>query len=410
MLRGSRPGERRGGRKRGTPNRRTILSDRILSIGLDQPAASQHAFLLKLVQDQKLPADIRMAVAPKCFPPNRTRSSWRGRPRALSGRRTTNVQEGLVTAGSASKGSQVPTGVPAVREWAPHAIDALFSVVQDGSADRKARRKAALKITELLLPKVGKKAKVIPDEYGFAISPNLASAYRDIQLERRTLGRGPTRKIPANAEKIKRLEARSDAIRRRLQLACPSKYGDKEAHADSERLAEFITLRGDKTALTEAQEAEEAHLRARFDVFCASPELIARRRLKALEDADRRFRMCRFMGESSAPPLSRRDRNDLKLLRWLYPKPKQEPSQPNGDDRLELEMYLDHPFVDELRAPNGNFYPRRSKLRWLEQLGNIEQLTPAEDAEDQLKPRTIRQVQNLRPGTPPRRRVRANGA
>jgi len=49
MLRGSEPGERRGGRKRGTPNRRTILSDRILSIGLNQPAASQHAFLLKLV-------------------------------------------------------------------------------------------------------------------------------------------------------------------------------------------------------------------------------------------------------------------------------------------------------------------------------------------------------------------------
>ena len=34
MLRGSRPGERRGGRKRDTPNRRTILMDRVLSIGL----------------------------------------------------------------------------------------------------------------------------------------------------------------------------------------------------------------------------------------------------------------------------------------------------------------------------------------------------------------------------------------
>ena len=61
MLRGSRPGERRGGRKRGTPHRRTILRDRILSIGLDHPAASQRAFLLKLVKDRKLPADTRMA-------------------------------------------------------------------------------------------------------------------------------------------------------------------------------------------------------------------------------------------------------------------------------------------------------------------------------------------------------------
>jgi hypothetical protein len=84
MLRGSRPGERRGGRKRGTPNRRTILRDRILSIGLDHPAASQRAFLLELVKDQKLPADTRMAVA-------------------------------------------TPAVVPAIREWHPHARDAPMS-------------------------------------------------------------------------------------------------------------------------------------------------------------------------------------------------------------------------------------------------------------------------------------------
>jgi len=95
MLRGSRPGERRGGRKRGTPNRRTILRDTILSIGLDHPAASQRAFLLKLVEDRKLPADIRIAVAPKCFPPKRTRSSRTGRPRASVG--STIAQEALAT-------------------------------------------------------------------------------------------------------------------------------------------------------------------------------------------------------------------------------------------------------------------------------------------------------------------------
>jgi hypothetical protein len=75
MLRGSRPGERRGGRKRGTPNRRTILRDRILAIGSEHPAASQRAFLSKLVKDRKLPADIRIAVAPQCFPPKRTKTS-----------------------------------------------------------------------------------------------------------------------------------------------------------------------------------------------------------------------------------------------------------------------------------------------------------------------------------------------
>jgi hypothetical protein len=158
MLRGSRPGERRGGRKRSTPNRRTILRDRILSIGSDHPGASQRVFLLKLVKDRKLPADTRMAVAPNCFPPKRTRSSRAGRPRALGSNRTPIAQEALATAGSAvaSKGSQTPAVVPAIRDWSPQALDALFGVVQDATANPKARRKAALKIAEFLLPKVGR--------------------------------------------------------------------------------------------------------------------------------------------------------------------------------------------------------------------------------------------------------------
>jgi hypothetical protein len=217
MLRGSRPGERRGGRKRGTPNRRTILRDRILSIGLDHPAASQRAFLSKLVKDRKLPADTRIAVAPQCFPPKRRRSSRTGRRRALAGSRTSIAQEAPATEGSAvaSKGLQTPAVVPAIRDWNPQALDALFGVVQDATANPKVRRKAALKITEFLLPKVGKKAKVIPDEYGFSINSNLASAYHDMQLELRARVKEPTRKIPAIAEKIKKLAARQ----RRLDYA-----------------------------------------------------------------------------------------------------------------------------------------------------------------------------------------------
>ena len=280
MLRGSRPGERRGGRKRGTPNRRTILRDRILAIGLDHPAASQRAFLSKLVKDRKLPADTRIAVAPQSFPPQRRRSARTGRRRALAGSRTSIAQEALATEGSAvaTKGSQTPAAVPTIRDWSPQALGALFGVVQDATANPQVRTKAALKIADFLLPKVAKKPKVAPDEYGFSISPNLASAYRDIQLELRALVNAPTRKIPAIAGKIKKLEVRSDAIRRRLEVPCPTKYGNKEAGNDWVRLMQFTSLRDNGTALSEAQQAEEAHLRARFDVFNASPEAIARRR------------------------------------------------------------------------------------------------------------------------------------
>ena len=176
-----------------------------------------------------------------------------------------------------------------------------------------------------------RKAKVIPDECGFSINPNLASAYRDIQLELRALVNEPTRKIPAIAEKIKKLQARSDAIRRRLQVPCPTKYGNKDAANDCVRLMELTSLRDNETALTEAQQAEEAHLRARFDVFSASPESVARRRREALQDAERRFKMSRLTGEFYAAPLSRKDRNELKLLRWLYPESKRNLFQLDGD-------------------------------------------------------------------------------
>jgi hypothetical protein len=130
-------------------------------------------------------------------------------------------------------------------------------------------------------------------------------------------------------------------------------------------LASSTSLRDNETALTEAQQAEEAHLRARFDVFSASPESVARRRREALQDAERRFKMSRLTGEFYAAPLSRKDRNELKLLRWLYPEPKRNLYQLDGDwpDGDRLDVYRDHPFADQLLAPDGNFYPRDSKLR-----------------------------------------------
>src|SRR5260370_42153438 len=117
----------------------------------------------------------------------------------------------------------------------------------------------------------------------------------------------PTRKTPAIAEKIKKLQARSDAIRRRLQVPCPTKCGNKEAANDCVRLMQFTSLRDNETALTEAQQAEEAHLRARFDVFSTSPEAVARRRRVALQDAERQFNKKLLNGDFYAAPVSRND-------------------------------------------------------------------------------------------------------
>jgi hypothetical protein len=66
MPRGSKPGERRGGRQRATPNRRTVLTNRILAAAAN-PAPNADELVLVLAKDQALPADTRMAIARKAL-------------------------------------------------------------------------------------------------------------------------------------------------------------------------------------------------------------------------------------------------------------------------------------------------------------------------------------------------------
>jgi hypothetical protein len=294
-----------------------------------------------------------MAVAPKCFPAKRSQFPRKGNAGALAGVQTTiKKKDPRAKKGSpeASMGSRVSALAPSTGDWNPQALDALFGIVQDATADPKTRRTAARKIAECLLPKAGKKVKALPDDFGFTINPNLASRYRDIELEVRALMNDPTsRLIPANAKKLQKLQTGSEAIRGRLQVPCPTRYGPKEALEDYRRLLNFYRLRDNKVSLTEVQDAEEAHVKARFDVYAGGPEAVARRRCQALEAAERWSR------------LSRKDQNDLRLLRWLYPKPESDQSQIRIED--DEVTFCHHPFYFEQPASDGNFYPRDSKLR-----------------------------------------------
>jgi hypothetical protein len=279
-----------------------------------------------------------MAIAPKCFPAKRRPSGRTRRPRGSAGIQST-IEQGTsakVSSAEAPKGTQTA----AVQDWNPQVLDALFGIVQDVTADPKARRKAALKIAEFLLPKTAKKAKALPDEYGFAINPDLARKYRHLRRELVFLRVGRTRNIPAVVQKIEELTVRVNAIRRRLPLPSPSKYGIRESQRDLTRLEELAELRGNGAGLTESEAAEEAHLWARLDTFRHSPEQTARSRLKALEDTERRFEMGHRNGYSGAPPLTPKDRDELELLRRLYPEPISNPSHSGSD---ESEMFHGHP-------------------------------------------------------------------
>ena len=92
MPRGSKPGERRGGRQRATPNKRTVLRERLLAIASANPTAAAHEVLLSLVNDPALPVDTRLAIGRRIFRDDRPgslaeRSKQRPRDSKAAGER-----------------------------------------------------------------------------------------------------------------------------------------------------------------------------------------------------------------------------------------------------------------------------------------------------------------------------------
>jgi len=187
------------------------------------------------------------------------------------------------------------------------------------------------------------------DEYGFAITPQIAAEYRDIKFEVDRLANSGSNG-PAISRKAEKLRARMQAILHRLQCPCPSRYGMKQRQKDKDRVIDFLRQREAKNSLTEKQEAEEAHRRARVDSFDQGPESAARQRLYELRDKARSFK------KGFGPRLTRKERTDLRFLRLLYPQGK----PCTFDPKKDLSY---HPLRDEPVAADGNLNPQNSKLR-----------------------------------------------
>ena len=68
MPRGSRPGERRGGRKPGTPNKKTLIKNAVFLAAAAEPDRSPLEFMLALMRDPQVPLDDRVDLAAKAAP------------------------------------------------------------------------------------------------------------------------------------------------------------------------------------------------------------------------------------------------------------------------------------------------------------------------------------------------------
>ena len=82
MPRGSKPGERRGGRQLGTPNKKTVLRNAAVCAAALDPNISPRDFMLGLVRNSDLPLAERFAAAQAALP--------LVHPKLTSGHRTQN--------------------------------------------------------------------------------------------------------------------------------------------------------------------------------------------------------------------------------------------------------------------------------------------------------------------------------
>ena len=82
MPRGSRPGERRGGRQRGTPNKKTVLRNAAISAAAAGSNLSPLDLLLGLMREPKLPLELRISVAHEALPYVHSKQQDCDRPRA----------------------------------------------------------------------------------------------------------------------------------------------------------------------------------------------------------------------------------------------------------------------------------------------------------------------------------------
>ena len=155
---------------------------------------------------------------------------------------------------------------------------------------------------------------------GFTIDPVLARVLRDDYerscelLRKRTTPSeygGPV----SVAEEQEQAWLRARITKTAKAIGCPAGYGLKQAKKDNARLHRLYCQRISAPqcgggALPEAEDAEEAQLRARVTAFYESPEGCARLRIRVLE-----LKKFSNTGRSAA------EQNELDSLRALYPDP-----------------------------------------------------------------------------------------
>ena len=311
MPRGSRPGERRGGRQRGTPNKKTVLRNAAISAAAAGSNLSPLDLLLGLMREPNLPLELRISVAHEALPYAHSKQQDCDRPRAKKyGARSRGVN--AEPSGPRVKTAKVSVAAPQ-RDDGPEVtpLGFLLGVMRDADTPPHLR----IRVAAMVAPYVHAKrvmadpsenpvqTVVVDDPYGFKIEPAVARALRDHKQRLEFLW--SSEKYPYRDEaaaEMAELEARIAETGKTLE--CPPGYTLMDAGEDSQRRDELDRIRRRGTVLTTAEDVEDAHLRARLEAYWRSPEGVGRQRISKLK----------FSGR-----LTPAEENELADLRARYP-------------------------------------------------------------------------------------------
>jgi hypothetical protein len=383
MPRGSKPGERRGGRQKGTPNKKTALRNAALGAAAADPNLSPLDYLLSVMGDDALVLETRVTAAREALPyfhskPQETTPRQRyGRPApndSGGGGSQRSIKIGIFTGGAHSAETKPQTGstadpplagqpreheaanVPAQRTMTP--LEFLLGVMRNPDTAANLRLRIASLVTRYVHPRhiADGAAKIeVNDPTGFSIDPPLARELRDAKRRYDFLW---TTSV-SQPEHFKRegagLRARIEEIELSLECPCPSLYGKKERKADHERLQALSRIRYSGLKLSAHEDVEEAWLTARLASWETIPDGAAQTRLRALDT--RRW----WEDSRNREPLTAGEKAEFRALRTLYASHRDDqddlPSIRDLSMRRMTQAHMElrfknYPLVETMRPPD----------------------------------------------------------
>jgi hypothetical protein len=256
MPRGSQPGERRGGRQRGTPNKKTLLKSAAIDAAAINPNVSPLGFLLGLMRNQGLPMALRIDMAATAAP------LFHAKPKAVAGNGRSERKRGEDEIELVAK----PRSDEGASEEGISPLEFLQSVMTDPTTPpqlriRAARIAAPFKHGKPIEPAADTAEVISKDKYGFEVDQGFARKLRDLVIAQwRTW---------YSQKEDEDLNSRVSELRKKLPRP-PMSYGDAQATGDKFRMIEFFADRltqKHQVKLSAEEDAAISHACFRFLAF-----------------------------------------------------------------------------------------------------------------------------------------------